>query len=44
VTFASANAIGLDVLAGPVAGNVVVRVFSPGAQLLETFTVATPLA
>lgn len=42
VTFASANAIGLDVLAGPVAGNVVVRVFSPGAQLLETFTVATP--
>lgn len=43
VTFASANAIGLDVLAGPVAGNVVVRVFSPGAQLLETFTVATPL-
>ena len=44
LTFPSANAVGLDVFAGPAAGNVLLSVFSPaGVLLLGSFTVAAPV-
>jgi hypothetical protein len=43
LTFTSANAAGLDVFAGPLAGNVLLSVFSPGNVLLGSFTILAPL-
>jgi hypothetical protein len=39
LTFAAANAVGLDVYAGPASGNVLFSVFSPVNVLLGSFTV-----
>jgi hypothetical protein len=43
LTFANANAVGFDVFAGPLAGNVLISVFNPTNVLLGTFTVNAPL-
>jgi hypothetical protein len=43
VTFTAASAIGLDVFAGPVAGNVLISVYDPSNVLLNTFTIMSPV-
>ena len=43
LTFTSANAAGLDVFAGPLAGNVLLSVFNPANVLLGSFTILAPL-
>ncbi len=43
LTFANANAVGFDVLPGPVAGNVAISVFDSANTPLGVFTVAAPI-
>ena len=42
LTFASANAVGLDVFSGPVAGNVIISAFSPTNAPLGSLTLLAP--
>jgi hypothetical protein len=43
LVFANANAIGLDVFAGPASGNVAFSIFDSANSPLGTFTIAVPL-